>query len=72
MQSNISLGFRSRLVLRISKPSVTAIGHAGRLGFIKPDTPKLGGKLFSSDFPAIFISTDKHTAARPEISNAST
>jgi len=71
MQSNISLGFGSRLVLRINVLSVTAVGRARRLGSIKRDTPKLGGKPVSSRFPDIFISTEKHTAARPGISNAS-
>lgn len=55
------------MALRINKPLVSAMDHAGRLGYRKPDNPKLGGKLVSSKFPAIFISTDKHTAARQEI-----
>lgn len=67
MQSNISLGFGSRLVVRINEPSVTAMGLAGRVGSINLDTPKLTEKPVSSKFSAIFISTDKHVAARPEI-----
>lgn len=72
MQSNTGLELSSRLVLRINEPAVTAMGCAERLGFIKPETPKLGGKLLSPKFPAVFISTEKLTAARPELPNVNT
>lgn len=60
------------MVDRINEPSVTAMGLAGRLGSINPGTPKLTEKPVSSKFSVIFISTDKHMAGRPEISNAYT